>query len=82
MWTKDLSKAPKTVGDNQTIVACGPDFGSPMALVYVDTPDPNIPIEGYWTYHEDNLSEITGGVHEEEYPNIYWAVVELPKGVV
>lgn len=82
MWTKDLSTAPKKVGDNQIVVACGSDFGAPISLKYCETPEPEIPISGYWTYCEDNLSEITGGVQEDEYPNIYWMIVDLPEGVV
>lgn len=81
MWTKNLSTAPKAVPASEVVIACGPTWGMPVALHYVEVNDPNIPIDGYWDYFEDTLSGVTGGVPEEEWHEIMWMVIDLPETV-
>lgn len=79
-FRKDLSLAPKDLPQGQVVLALLPGDAVPSFLRWEDhtaeiqelTGEP-----GFWNYHEDLISDVTGGVREDELADAVWCVMDI-----
>ena len=81
-WMTNLDQAPKETRADEVVLAVLSRSGTPEPVIwrwYDAKVAREIGAEGYWDYDQDNIAEITGGVHPSQIDNARWTVIKLPK---
>lgn len=74
-WKKNLAEAPKETPEDIYILALLPDEDIPVFVMwreYESDLKEELGEDGYWDYHENLVSDVTGGVQPEQLENALW----------